>query len=288
MQAQARSVLPPAIAALAISASLSALSLSTLLAASAPARAAETCLAAPKGAAPQGSHWYYRLERGTQRKCWRLVQKDQKGQSATAQGDTDDDADEPAAPPPARKSTARVTAPPPKAPAALITKDASDTNNTSPTTQTTQAVQWPDPPASMMQRPATPESTPVAPAQTVSDAPPAAAIAEPPVQQAAAAPDNIAPASTDDRSSMLRSILIAIAGLGLLISALFYIVSLKRRRTDVLNKAQHLNRMPTEVSATADAAPTFQPLPPMDLMPRHDDVDEAMRRFSERLKRRAA
>jgi hypothetical protein len=32
----------------------------------------EDCLSAPKGAAPQGQHWYYRLERGTKRQCWYL------------------------------------------------------------------------------------------------------------------------------------------------------------------------------------------------------------------------
>jgi hypothetical protein len=31
---------------------------------------AEKCLAGPKGTAPQGSHWYYRVERGTKRHCW--------------------------------------------------------------------------------------------------------------------------------------------------------------------------------------------------------------------------
>src|SRR5438876_575015 len=111
MQAYARSVLPPAIAALAVS-----LSLSTALPFG--AHAAETCLAAPKGAAPQGSHWYYRLERGSQRKCWRLVQKDQKGESAAAQaapqGDAGDDTDEPPAPQATKKSGGRVTAAQPK------------------------------------------------------------------------------------------------------------------------------------------------------------------------------
>lgn len=36
------------------------------------ARAADECLAGPNKEAPQGSHWYYRVERGTQRKCWHL------------------------------------------------------------------------------------------------------------------------------------------------------------------------------------------------------------------------
>jgi len=34
--------------------------------------AADECLPAPKGAAPQGQHWYYHLDRATQRKCWYL------------------------------------------------------------------------------------------------------------------------------------------------------------------------------------------------------------------------
>src|SRR6266516_1064296 len=98
MQAEARSVLPPAIAALAIS--FSVFMASELIS---TANAAETCLAAPKGAAPQGSHWYYRVDQGTQRKCWRLVQKDQKGRSAAAQtdpqGDMDEETEAAAAPP---------------------------------------------------------------------------------------------------------------------------------------------------------------------------------------------
>lgn len=33
---------------------------------------AETCLAAPKGETPQGSHWYYRIDRASKRNCWYL------------------------------------------------------------------------------------------------------------------------------------------------------------------------------------------------------------------------
>ncbi|MES1148616.1 MAG: hypothetical protein ABUL53_05480, partial [Bradyrhizobium guangdongense] len=41
---------------------------------SAPAAtaAADDCLASPKKTAPDGQHWYYRLERGTKRQCWYL------------------------------------------------------------------------------------------------------------------------------------------------------------------------------------------------------------------------
>jgi hypothetical protein len=34
------------------------------------ARATEACLSGPKGAAPEGSHWYYRIDHATKRNCW--------------------------------------------------------------------------------------------------------------------------------------------------------------------------------------------------------------------------
>jgi hypothetical protein len=297
--------LPPAIAALAVS--LSVFMLSPL---SSAANAAETCLAAPKGAAPQGSHWYYRVERGSQRKCWRLVQKDQKGQRAGAptdpQGDVDDDTDESLAPQVARKPGSRVAAPQPTAAQGLVTSNASNTENTSDTTAATaQPVQWPDPPASMMERPADPVSVAPAqtlPAQTAGDAPAPAAVAEQPNEQPAATAESAATApaaggtsaasggtsAASGDVSVLQFIFAIIAFVGLVACPIFYIAGVRLRRSDVLNKAQHLNALPADVPA-APGAPTFQPLPPMDLMPRqHDDVEEAMQRFAERWKRRAA
>jgi hypothetical protein len=35
--------------------------------------AADDCLSGPKGQAPQGAHWYYRVERTTKRHCWYLA-----------------------------------------------------------------------------------------------------------------------------------------------------------------------------------------------------------------------
>jgi hypothetical protein len=37
-----------------------------------PSRAADDCLAGPNAATPQGSHWYYRVDRATHRECWYL------------------------------------------------------------------------------------------------------------------------------------------------------------------------------------------------------------------------
>src|SRR5262245_17474614 len=46
------------------------LALAAFTASDASARAASDCLAAPKRTVPPGSHWYYRLDREGQRKCW--------------------------------------------------------------------------------------------------------------------------------------------------------------------------------------------------------------------------
>ena len=46
--------------------------------------AAEDCLAAPKGAAPEGQHWYYRIDRGTKRQCWYLREEGARPAQAAA------------------------------------------------------------------------------------------------------------------------------------------------------------------------------------------------------------
>src|SRR5712664_2975493 len=37
-----------------------------------PYGTADDCLAQPNGDAPEGQHWYYRIDRGTKRHCWYL------------------------------------------------------------------------------------------------------------------------------------------------------------------------------------------------------------------------
>lgn len=49
------------------------------------APAADDCLSEPKDQAPQGSHWFYRVERGTKRHCWYLKDaSDKVSQAAPA------------------------------------------------------------------------------------------------------------------------------------------------------------------------------------------------------------
>jgi hypothetical protein len=42
------------------------------------AAAEDECLSSPKGETPQGSHWYYRIDRSSKRQCWYLRDKDEK------------------------------------------------------------------------------------------------------------------------------------------------------------------------------------------------------------------
>jgi hypothetical protein len=46
------------------------------------AKTADSCLSAPQGTAPAGSHWYYRLERSTKRKCWYVREGSSKAAKA--------------------------------------------------------------------------------------------------------------------------------------------------------------------------------------------------------------
>ena len=70
-------------------------------AAASTANAATDCLASPKGIAPQGQHWFYRVERGTKRQCWYLRAEGAKenGKTATT-AQTASSSPQPDSPPP--------------------------------------------------------------------------------------------------------------------------------------------------------------------------------------------
>ena len=46
---------------------------------------ADDCLTAPNSPAPQGTHWYYHVDRTNQRKCWHVRATSQPAQQAAAQ-----------------------------------------------------------------------------------------------------------------------------------------------------------------------------------------------------------
>ncbi|WOH48012.1 hypothetical protein [Bradyrhizobium sp. sBnM-33] len=64
--------------------------------------AADSCLPAPKGATPSGSHWYYRIDRATKRKCWYLREESEKADDKFAR----------AAPPESAPALSSAEAPP--------------------------------------------------------------------------------------------------------------------------------------------------------------------------------
>src|SRR5258708_20234529 len=64
------------------------------------AAAADNCLTAPKDKTPAGSHWYYRLERGTKRQCWYLRDENDKSARAAPPDSSPDPPPEPPAPHP--------------------------------------------------------------------------------------------------------------------------------------------------------------------------------------------
>jgi hypothetical protein len=287
MQGRTGSALPSAIAAFAV-----AVSIIPLLTFGGVARAADPCLAAPNAPGPQGSHWYYRVERPSLRKCWHLVANDRKVQSAAAaptlpQPDLAE-ADESASMPAASTPAANTPADRPQAEVAppvirnLVTRNVSNADDT---------VQPAPPDSSANTTPRTEiPNAPAAPAQTMSNERTAPPVTAPPVVSASAAPAKAA-AISPGGGPTFGVLLATLAILGVLACAAFLVVAMMRRRADVLNRLAEADLLPLEaapeLSPAADA-PTFAPLPPISLAPRTDDVDEALRRFARNFRRSAA
>ena len=87
--------------------------------------AADDCLSAPNDQTPEGSHWYYRIERGTKRHCWYLREEGEKvSQSAPSNAAPSAKPIAPKAEPPIRGSVANARAELPSASA----RDAADSS----------------------------------------------------------------------------------------------------------------------------------------------------------------
>ena len=69
------------------------------------AQVADSCLSAPSGATPEGSHWYYRLDRVTKRQCWYLREESEKADDKFARAAPPESA--PATPPSADAARTR-------------------------------------------------------------------------------------------------------------------------------------------------------------------------------------
>ncbi|WP_298240730.1 hypothetical protein [uncultured Bradyrhizobium sp.] len=210
---------------------------------------AADCLASPKGTAPQGQHWYYRLERTTKQKCWYLRaagDKDSAKAAQTAQATTEPSSDS-AAPPqqtvqdahaeymgprssaapkaPSATTQASPTAPPPAQQAANQAESSAE--------QPPAAAPWPDVAAA----PAAPAPQP-APAVATAAAQPSAKPSKSPAPLPPAATDG----STDKPGGSVQMLLLVIgAALALagLLASVIYRLARRRVRVQAADRRGH-------------------------------------------------
>ncbi|QPF95271.1 hypothetical protein [Bradyrhizobium commune] len=165
------------------------------------ANAAGDCLASPKGTAPQGQHWFYRLERSTKRQCWYLRAEGGKAATSTQ---TANSAPQPDSPPPQSVQNARAEYIAPQiaaqdAPPAAAPQPASptaDNNAQAPAV----AARWPDG--------STATAPPPQAVKVAADAQPSAPPAASPALVASAAAD----APADKPTGSLQTLMLVIGG----------------------------------------------------------------------------
>jgi hypothetical protein len=236
----------------------------------APAHAAAACSAAPKPPAPQGSHWYYRTDRATQRRCWYLAAEGQKvlgaapRLAARAPAETESDAapsPEPAAPQLTSPAALRVAEAPPTQPVEA------------PTPQSPEPT---DAAAGSKQAP----TIAVAPERGFEEL--LRSREERATQPPAAAAGSVGtPAAASTGTLPLG--LLAVAALGLFTGSVLYLAVARRRRTRVAIVDLNV-RAPLRMPATP-ARPIAPRRPPTD----DSEVDaERLRQFAQAWKRQAA
>lgn len=240
--------------------------------ATSPANAASDCLASPKGAAPQGQHWYYRLERATKRQCWYLRTEGGKV-TQTAQAAPDTPAPESAAPQPHSVQDARAeyltpqgAAAPKTAAQAAPTQQAASPTADSDAQQPAVATRWADASTTTTASPA-PQA---APAPVAAATQPSAKPSKSPVALAAA------DSSTDKPTGSLQTLLLVVGGAlalaGILASIIYRFaggrvrVQADHRRVnwDNFEPHDHDDGRAPWLNATAAEAPRAQQPRPVD------------------------
>lgn len=257
------------------------------------ANAAADCLASPKGAAPQGQHWYYRVERTTKRQCWYLRAAGAKA-SQTAQATTDAQDTDSTAPQSLQNARAQYVAPQGVAPAAPnMTAPAPAAAGAPPAAQQPAATN-----SDTAQQPAVATRWPDAAMPTASPAPqpqpaPVAAAAPPSAKPAKPAPATPAAADSADKpTGSIQMLLLVIGGalaLAGILASLIYRFAGGRGRVQATDRRGHWNDWTPQdhdgsrapwLGATAADAPRAQ-LRPVDF-------DEAPRQATKRVTKLAA
>lgn len=181
------------------------------------ANAASDCLASPKGVAPQGQHWFYRLERATKRQCWYLRAEGAKAATTTQ---TASSTPQPDSPQPQSVQNARAEYIAPQGNAAQAAQPAQAAATVPPSTQPAPAA------SSEAQQPAVParwpdSATAPQPAQGTADTQPSVAPAASPAAVTLAAADSTADKTTGSLPTLLLVIVGALALAGVIASVIY-------------------------------------------------------------------
>ena len=240
-----------------------------------PTSAVANCIAAPKSPAPEGSYWYYRTDRATKRKCWYLGPLNRKVEKAVLRAALQSEASD-------TPRTAASDADDQRSPLRtqfelLVRLPWSATHPGYHIPEAAPGLMWLDLPADTTARAEAQTGGP----QNVTEDIEASARSE-------MAP--LHPTGNVARFLPVGQMLPLTAG-GLAFATVVVIVvsivaAARRRRVNAGRRIAKLaSKSPAPVRPTVVFA---QPLPPMELIPRPDDVEEALRQFSRARKRRAA
>ncbi|QQN67029.1 hypothetical protein JIR23_15750 [Bradyrhizobium diazoefficiens] len=208
------------------------------------ANATSDCLASPKGIAPQGQHWFYRLERTTKRQCWYLRAEGAKeGAKAppSVQATADASNAAPAAPQSVQNAHAEYVAPQASAapsapaPAAVAPPQAPGTNADANAAQPAVVTPWPDAAAAAASPAPQPSpATPSAPA--TASAQPSAKPAPSPAPVTLAAADAPADKTTGSLQMLLLVVGGALALAGILASLIYRFAGGRRARVQTADR----------------------------------------------------
>jgi len=252
--------------------------------------AANDCLASPKGTAPQGQHWFYRLDRSTKRQCWYLRAE---GAKATTTAQTANSSPQPDSPPPQSVQNARAEYITPQSTAAQAAPaTAPQAAQPAPATrsepqQPAIATRWPDTTAVAAAPAPQPATAPATTADQPSAQPPAS-----PAPVALAAADN-ADRPTGSLPTLLLVIVGALALAGLIASVIYRFaggrarVQTADRRVNWDHQQDHDDSRAPWLGTTPVPAPRGERPHPVDFDAVHPEAPQ-IAAFSDGIRRIAA
>ncbi|QIO34475.1 hypothetical protein [Bradyrhizobium sp. 1(2017)] len=264
--------------------------------ASSTANAAGDCLASPKGAAPQGQHWYYRLERSTKQKCWYLrAAGDKVTRTAQAAPDAkvaqDTDSAAPQTVQNARAEfVAQQTGAAPGAPNMTAPAPAAQQPPATAAEPAAVATRWPDP--TTASAPPAPQPAQAAPAPQPAPAPAVTAATAPPSAKPSKSPVafGAADSSIDKPHGSLPTLLLVIGGAlalaGLLGSLIYRFAGKRARRVKSTDRHAYWDHHATQDQEASRAPWLGANL--ADVQPRPIDFDAARPQASRQVTKLAA